>query len=306
MLGGRIILAVMPNRFRVSPYLLLSLTALFWAGNWVVGRGIRGDVPPIALSFWRWTIAFVLLLPLAWRDVRAQREVLLSNWRILAVLGVFGGACHNALTYVGLSLTTATNGLLLASATPVMIVALSWVFLGKRLHPRETVGIAISLAGVLAIILEGDFGRLAQLRANPGDLWVLAAMLAWAIYTVLLYRRPDGLHPYAFLAAITATGLLALAPFYAWEIASGRLIVPSLPAFGAMAYAGIFPALLGFVFWNRAVAEVGANRAGLFMHLMPAFGIVLSVIFLGERPALHHGAGIALIFSGIYLTTRPQ
>lgn len=286
-------------------YALLALTNLFWAGNWVVGRGIRFDVPPLALSFWRWMIALLLLLPWALPHLRAQRDLVARHWRVLALLGLFGGACHNALTYVGLSLTTATNGVLLASATPIMILGLSWAVLGKRLSRGEWLGVTVSLSGVCAIVLQGDLARLTSLRANPGDLWVLAAMLCWAAYTVLLHRRPAGLHPLSFLAAITVAGLLGLLPFYAWEIASGRLIAPTFEAFAAIAYAGIFPALLGFIFWNRAVAEVGANRAGVFMHLMPAFGIILSMLFLGERPAFHHFAGVGLILLGIFLTTEP-
>ncbi|GAB4169328.1 MAG: DMT family transporter [Rhodocyclaceae bacterium] len=292
------------RRFHVPPYLLLTLTSLFWAGNWVVGRGIRADVPPIALSFWRWAIAFVLLAPFAWPHVRAQRAALLRHWRVLAVLGVTGGACHNALTYTGLAYTSATNGVLLASATPIMIIALSRLILGRRVRPMEWVGVIVSSCGILAIVSAGDPGRLAALRANPGDLWVLVAMLSWALYTVLLFWRPAGVHPYAFLAAITFFGLLGLLPFYGWEIASGRLIVPGWAAAGAIGYAGVFPALIGFVFWNRAVAEVGANRAGVFMHLMPPFGILLSMIFLDEQPAAYHAAGIALIFGGIFLATR--
>lgn len=287
-------------------YTLLLLAVLFWSGNWVVGRGIRGDVPPIALSFWRWAIAFVCLLPWAWPHVRSQWRALAKHWRILTLLGLCGGACHNALTYIGLSLTTATNGVLLAAATPIMIIGLSWALLGKRLRSGEWLGVLVSLVGILAIVSQGDLSSLVELRPNVGDLWVLAAMLSWALYTVLLARRPEGLHPLAFLAAICAAGLLGLAPFYAWEIAGGQVINPSLAAFSAIAYAGVFPALLGFIFWNRAVAEVGSNRAGLFMNLMPAFGSILAIIFLGEKPSLYHLLGILLILSGVYLTTAQR
>jgi len=291
---------------RAIAYLLLTLTVLFWSGNWVVGRWIRDDVPPIALSFWRWAIAFACLLPWAWPHLRAQWRETLAHWKVLALLGLFGGACHNALTYIGLAHTTATNGVLLASATPIMILGLSWALLGKRLRLAEWLGVALSFAGVLAILAQGELARLLALRPNAGDLWVLAAMLFWALYTVLLVHRPPSLHPLAFLAAITLWGLAGLLPFYLWEIAAGRLIVPGGAAFAAIAYAGIFPAALGFIFWNRAVAEVGGNRAGQFMHLMPAFGTLLSMAFLGEVPHAYHAAGIALILAGIFLTTRSR
>ena len=292
-----------PAPSRAFAYLLLTLTVLFWSGNWVVGRWIRGDVPPIALSFWRWAIAFLCLLPWAWPHLRTQWRELMAHWKVLAMLGLFGGACHNALTYIGLAHTTATNGVLLASATPIMIIGLSWGLFGKRLRRAEWLGVMVSFSGILVIVSHGELARLLELRPNAGDLWVLAAMLFWALYTVLLARRPAGLHALSFLSAITLWGLAGLIPFYLWEMASGKLIVPGVPAFAAIAYAGIFPAALGFIFWNRAVAEVGGNRAGQFMHLMPAFGTILAVVFLGEQPGLYHLAGIALILAGIFLTT---
>ena len=279
---------------------------LFWSGNWVVGRGIRADVPPIALSFWRWSVAFVCLLPLALRPLGAQWREVLRHWRLLSLLGILGGACHNAMTYIGLSLTTATNGILLASATPIMIIALSWALLGKRLAALEWLGVVISLLGVLTIVARGEWSALLQLQPNRGDLWVLVAMLSWSLYTVLLARRPAALHPYAFLAAICLSGLLALAPFYAWEMYSGAVMRSSPAAYAAIAYAGIFPALLGFIFWNRAVADVGSNSAGLFMNLMPALGTLLAIVFLGEQPHLYHLGGIAFILAGVTLTTQQQ
>ena len=279
---------------------------LFWSGNWVVGRGIRGDVPPIALSFWRWSLALLCLLPWAWRPLLAQRQDLARHWRLLAALGVAGGACHNAMTYLGLSLTTATNGVLLASATPIMIIALSWALFGKRLGLLAWSGVVLSLAGIVTIVARGDLASLLALGLNRGDVWVLAAMLSWALYTVLLTRRPAALHPYAFLAVICMTGLLGLAPFYAWEIASGQLIRPSAEAYWAILYAGIFPALLGFIFWNRAVAELGSNTACLFMNLMPAIGTLMAIAFLGEEPRLFHLIGIVLILSGVALSTQQK
>jgi len=293
-----------PPRPRLSPYLLLTLTALFWAGNWVIGRAIRHDVPPIALAFWRWVVALLLILPLAAPHLRAQWPLIRRHWRWLAVFGVLGTGFYNALAYLGLQFTTATNGLLLNSFIPIMIATFSWLFLGKPLRRSEWAGIGASFLGVLVIVARGDPRVLLDLHLNVGDLWVLASAVAWAAYTLLLPHRPAALHPYAFLAAIAVVGLIAMLPIYAWEIHSGRWILPSLKAYLAIAYTGIFPAFLGYLLWNRGVVEVGPSRAGLFMHLMPAFGMLLSVIFLDERPMLYHLAGISMIFSGIFLVTR--
>jgi len=289
---------------KVSPYLLLTLANLFWAGNWIVGRGMRADVPPIALSFWRWVIALACLLPLAWPYLKRDRASLAAGWRELAVLGILGTCLYNALTYIGLQQTEAINGLLLNSFIPIVIVALAWIFQGKRLRGIEAIGIAASFLGVLAIVARGDPRNLLLLSLNVGDVWILLSVVAWAVYTLRLPYRPVA-HPFAFLFAIAAIGTLATLPIYLYELAGGRHIVHSVPAWLAIAYAGVFPAFLGFIFWNRGVEQVGASRAGLFIHLLPAFGILLAALFLGERLAAFHLAGIALIFGGIWLTTRP-
>ncbi len=288
---------------KVSPYLLLALANLFWAGNWIVGRGMRADVPPIALSFWRWIIALACLLPLAWPYLRRDRALLVAGWRSLAVLGILGTCLYNALTYLGLQQTEAINGLLLNSFIPIVIVALAWIFQGKRLRGGEAVGIAASFAGVLTIVARGDPRNLLLLTLNLGDIWILLSVVAWAVYTLLLPKRPAA-HPLAFLFAIAAIGVVATLPIYLWEIASGRHINDSVGAWLAIGYAGVFPAFLGFIFWNKGVEQVGASKAGLFIHLLPAFGILLAALFLGERLLSFHFAGIALIFGGIFLTMR--
>lgn len=293
----------MMKKLRFSPYLLLTLANLFWAGNWIVGRGMRADVPPIALSYWRWIIALACLLPLAWPYLKRDRAQLAAGWRWVVVLGVLGTSLYNALTYIGLQQTEAVNGLLLNSFIPIVIVALAWIFQGKRIQPIEALGIAASFCGVLAIVARGQPENLRALTLNIGDLWILVSVVCWAIYTLLLPKRPAA-HPLAFLFAIALVGSVATLPVYLWEIAAGRHIVHSTAAWLAIAYAGVFPAFLGFIFWNKGVEQVGAARAGLFIHLMPAFGILLASLFLGEALRGFHFAGIALIFGGIFLTTR--
>jgi drug/metabolite transporter (DMT)-like permease len=288
---------------RVSPYLLLTLANLFWAGNWIVGRGMRAEVPPIALSFWRWIIALACLLPLAWPYLKRDRALLQAGWRQLAVLGILGTCLYNALTYYGLQQTEAVNGLLLNSFIPIVIVALAWIFQGKRLRTIEATGIIASFLGVLTIVARGDPHTLLQFRLNAGDLWILLSVFAWAAYTLLLPKRPAA-HPLSFLFAIASIGVLATLPMYLVELATGRHIVHTRQAWLAITYAGIFPALLGFIFWNKGVEQVGAARAGLFIHLLPAFGILLAALFLGETLRLFHLTGIVLIFGGIFLTTR--
>lgn len=291
---------ILPN---VSPYLLLTLANLFWAGNWIIGRAFRGELPPIALSFWRWVVAVLCLLPLSLPHVRRDWPRLIAAWPWLLLYGALGTGGYNALAYGGLQYTTAINGTLLNSFVPIMIVLISWLMLGKRLRGREAAGILVSFIGVLDIVARGDVQHLRELTLNVGDLWILASVLAWSAYTLLLARRP-AVHPLSFLTAISFTGLIFLLPLYLWEMAHGRHIVATPGAIAGIIYTGVFPAFLGYILWNRAVAEVGPARAGLFMHLVPALGIVLSMIFLNEKPALYHAIGLGLIFAGIWLNTR--
>lgn len=290
------------SRFH-HPYLLLILTTLFWSGNMVVGRAVRGDVPPFSLAFWRWTIAFLLTLPLAWPHVRAQWPILRKNWLAVVILGLLGVGGYNTLAYIALQFTGATNASLLNSFIPVATIALSWMFLHKRLHGIEWLGVAISLIGVTTIVARGELATLAGLTFNVGDLWMLGAVAVWALYTIGLQWRPAGVHPMLMLAAFTAVGLIALAPAYAWEIARGRTIHLSGASMAALIYTGTLPSFVGYIFYNKAVGEVGASKASLFIHLMPVFGTLLSALFLGEQPQPFHFVGIGLIFLGIYLTT---
>ncbi|EXI69674.1 MAG: carboxylate/amino acid/amine transporter [Candidatus Accumulibacter adjunctus] len=286
-----------------NPYLLLVLTVLFWSGNMVIGRALREQVPPLALAFWRWAIAFALVLPLALPHLRAQWPLLRAHWKAVSVLGLLGVGGYNTLAYIGLQYTPATNAALLNSFIPIATIALSWAFLGKHLRTTDWLGVLISFAGVSIIVSQGDPVRLARLGFNVGDLWMLVAVFTWALYTIGLQWRPAAVDPMLLLAAFTLVGLTALAPAYAWEVAQGRTITVSPATLAGIAYTGIFPGFLGYVFYNRAVGEVGASRASLFLHLMPVFATILSAIFLAEMPQAYHYLGIALIFAGIYLTT---
>lgn len=290
-------------RALTHPYLLLTLTVLFWSGNMVVGRGLREAVPPMSLAFARWTLALLLTLPFAWPHLETLRGMTRKQWGVLVVLGVLGVGAYNTLAYVALVHTTATNAALLNSFIPIAIIAISW-FLGHQAKLLESIGVGVSFVGVMVIVSRGDPVVLAGLSLNAGDLWMLAAVLSWALYTLGLKWRPAGLHPMALLATLTMIGLLVLAPLVWVELSSGARLHLTTPALFGVAYTGIFPAFLGYVFYNRAVGEVGASRAGLFIHLMPAFSTVLAMLFLGEAPRAYHFFGIALILTGIWLTTR--
>ncbi len=286
-----------------SPYLLLVLTTLFWSGNFVLGRAVHTVFTPFTLSFWRWAVALAILLPFVWSSLREQGPLIRRHGPILLLFSILGMVNFNTFVYIGLQSTTATNALIMLSVTPVLIVALSFLLLRQTVTGWQALGILISLAGVLVIVGRGDAGTLLTRQFNPGDLWVLAAVASWALYSVCLRWRPAGLQPLIFQTATMLIGLVILTPLYGWDLARGHLIAVNAATVSSILYLALFPSILAYVFWNRAVAELGANHTGQFLHLMPAFGAVLSMIFLGERLYGFHAAGIALIALGIWLAT---
>ena len=287
----------------MTAYLLLIITVLLWASNFVVGRGIHELIPPVALAFWRWAAALLILMPFAAKPLLMQRDLICRHWKILTLLGVMAISNFSVFIYMALHFTTAINTALISSATPILIVIISGIGYGDRITPKQALGAAVSLTGLLWIISRGDVTVISQVRFSKGDLWTLAAGLNWALYSVLLRRRPRQLNPVAFLASLIMVGLAALLPVYLWELASGTVFQVSLSAAAGVIYIALFPSLLAYVCWNKAVASVGANKAGFFMHLMPVFSAIMAIGFLDERLEAFHLAGILLIFMGILLVT---
>lgn len=288
---------------RALPYALLTLAVLAWAGNWVIGRALRFDAPPIAITFWRWAIALMVLLPLTWPYLREQWRLVLRSWKILALLGLLASVLQHIPVYTGLRYTTATNGALLNATAPIFMVFLA-ALVGERLRLRSVLGSLISLAGVLAVVSRGDLQVLRELDLNPGDALVLVGTLSWAAYTVCLRWWPAELKSLPALTVLAAIGVIATAPFYAFEIASGQVLKPNAASILGLVYMGVIATVLGYIFWNGATQKIGAARSGPFMYLMLVFTPLLSIVFLGERLHLYHVVGAVLIIAGIVLTTR--
>jgi drug/metabolite transporter (DMT)-like permease len=290
--------------FAANAYVLLTLTPLFWSVNWILGRGLATDIPPMAMTFFRWFFSILILAPFALPKVRRDWPIVRRNWKMLLFLGAIGIGSHNALAYLGLNYTTATNGLILNSFIPVMIVAMSWLFLREPLSGLQLTGIVVSLTGVLSILSQGSVDTLLSFRLNGGDLLVILSMAMWSVYTICLRWQPRGLHPFTFLFVIACVGDLCMLPLFLAEFAFGRHMSVTPTNIAALVSVALFSSVLAYIFWNRGVEQVGANVAGLFVHLMPVFGVVLAWLFLGERLALYHLAGIALILAGIWITSR--
>ncbi len=293
------------SRGLASPYLLLTATSFFWSLNWVVGKALVGTVSPLTLTLIRWVVAVAAMMPFAWPQIRAHWPVVRREWKTIAWIAFWGTGLHNAFAYVGLQYTTATNGVILNSSIPILIILTGWIVYRDTISRPQMVGVLVSLSGVLAVLTKGDPGVLASLRLNAGDLIILVGIVFWAIYTVLLRMRPRELPGLALLACCGTVGILFLVPLSAAELLFLGGKVDFTPAsVAAMLYVGTFPSFIGYVFWNRAVSEVGPNIAGIFIHLMPVFGSVLAWVFLGERFRAFHFVGIALILAGVWLTAQ--
>ena len=293
-----------PN-FYNYPYLLLILAVLFWSINFVVGRAVRLDVPPVALAFWRWAGASMLIFFPALPYLKQDWQQVRANLPILLLLSLTGVAIFNTLVYAGLQWTIVINAVLIQSLMPVVIVGMSFLLFSEKINRLQIVGIIISLSGAFTIILKGDVNLIDTISINRGDIFIFIAVFCYAAYSVLLRKRP-AIHPLSFVAVTFIIGAVMLLPFYLWETFSGRPIRFNATTLQAVCYVAIFPSIISYICYNRGVELIGANRAGLFLHLMPVFGSLLAIAFLGESMQLYHGIGIGLIATGIVLATRDR
>ncbi len=285
-----------------QPYLLLSLTSLFWAGNTVLGRFIAGHVPPVTLAFIRWSGAFLILLPFAAHHLRRDWPTIRRHAGLMTLLALTGFSAYNTMAYYGLQYTSAINGLLLQSVGPLFVAMWTFALFRDRLTLRQAGGISISLIGVIVIVSRASLDVLLAIAFNRGDVWFLIALMIYGFYTAVLRTRPM-MHPISFLAVGMGWGAALLVPAMAIELASGRTIVLDGTSWLSFAYVCVFPSLLGYLFLNRGIELIGANRAAPFMHLVPVFGSVLAIVLLGERFEVYHAVGYSLVFAGVTIAS---
>ena len=285
-------------------FVVLTVAMAIAAGNPVVGRAVVADVPPMALTFWRFVAAVAVLalfgaLPL-WR----QRAVFLRHWKMLLAMGAPGIAGYNAFLYLGVQTTTAINAALITATVPVVVVAMIAAVHRERISAKLALGMGIGLVGVAVTVMRGDLAVLLTLGFVPGDLFMLIAVFGFSFYSLLLRDLPKGLHPVAFMLVIHTIALITVAPFYAWEIGAGITFVPSGGAIAAILYVGVMATAVSFSMYNWAVSAVGVGAASQFVYLTPVFASLMAVAFLGETFRGFHLVGVILIFGGIYVATR--
>lgn len=286
-----------------SATLLLIAAALCWSLNPIVGRAVRGLISPVALGFWRWAVALLVVLAFAWPHLRQDAPVIRRHWKILVALGLIGIGVFAVIVYWALRHTTALNNLMMQSAMPPMILALSAVLFRDRISWGQIAGTLLSLGGLLAILSRGSLDNILAMQFNRGDAASLLAIFLYSLYSAMLRKKPP-IHPLSLLAVLFAVGVVFLSIPYAIELAEGVRMVGRPETILAILYVGIFPSLLAYFFFNRSVELIGAARAGIFMNLPPVFGVGLAILLLGEALETFHLVGGALVGLGIYCATR--
>lgn len=281
-------------------YTLLTLTALFWAGNAVVGKLAIGHVSPIMLTFLRWTFAAMLIAAIGWRNFRRDWPVIRRNLPLLVTLGIAGFALFNIALYQALLYTSAINVMIEQAGMPMLIVAANFLLFGQRVGPGHIIGFLLSIAGVAVTASHGEPARLLALDVNAGDALMLGAVILYAGFTVALRYKPE-IDWRSLMLVMSVTASISALPFLAWEVGSGAAIVPDMRGWAVVLYTVLFPSMMSQVFYMRGVELIGGNRAGLFINLVPVLGAALSVLLLGETFHAYHAVAMVLVLGGIGL-----
>ena len=286
-------------------YLMLILCAFFWSGNFIVGKfATLYEVPPLTLYFFRWLIVWIILIPFTFRDILKNIKVIKKNFYPILLMSITSISIFNSVVYYSLNFTQVLNGALMISIIPVLIVFISFIFKTEKINFSQIFGLLLSITGVLTIITRLDFAKLINLDLNKGDLWLLVAMLSWAIYSTMLITHKTGLKYLSFMTAIVSIGLIFLFPQFLFEWNSHQVIKFNISFILITSYVVFFAGLGSYILWNKAVVIVGPTKAGIFLHLMPVFSSFMAIFLLNEKLMNFHIIGAIIIIVGIYLSSK--
>lgn len=287
----------------LGAYLLLLIPPLLWAGNVVLARGVNQLIPPVAMSFLRWATAFALVAPLTWRHVRRDWRTALASWKILVVISLLGISSFNTMLYTAVQTTTALNCALMQTAMPAVIILLCFVMFRERITPLQGAGVVFCTTGSALLVTRGEFATLRHFDFVAGDLWMLLAVVCYALYSILLRYRPK-IHPLSFLTFTFGLGTLFLVPLYVWEHGRTGPLALTLPVVGSILYVAVGPSVIAYLCWNRGIELIGASRAGLYINLIPLFASLMAVFWLGEQFRAYHSWGLLLLCGGLLIFNR--
>ncbi|CCV04835.1 conserved membrane hypothetical protein [Mesorhizobium metallidurans STM 2683] len=283
-----------------SAYLFLLITTLLWGGNSVAGKLAVDHISPMTLVFLRWVLAVLIMLPIGWRTLREDWPVVRRHWLILAALGAGGFTLFNAIFYTALNYTTAINVSIEQAAMPILIIVANFIFFRLRVNWAQIVGVVLTIAGVILTACHGDPRRLLTLELNFGDAIMLIAVILYSGYSVGLRVKP-AMRWQSLMLALSIAALVTSLPFFLWEIAAGKVIVPDARGWAVTIYTAIGASIVSQIFYIRGNELIGANRAGLFINLVPIFGTLLSVLIVGETFHLYQALALVLVLGGISL-----
>ena len=293
------------NNNNYKAYILLTLTALFWSGNFIVGKAASiYEIPPFSLNFYRWLFAFIILFPFTYNEIFENKKYILENIGFFIILGITSITIFNSIVYYSLYHTQVISGVLMISTIPVWIMFIASLLKIEKTNIFQIIGVVLSLTGVICIITKADLELIKNLDFNKGDLSMVVAMFSWAIYSALLRKKTYKISQIALLEVIIICGLVFLIPVYFIEMSLGYKIVLEIPFILTLTYVVLFPGIIAFLFWIKGIALIGANRAGVFLHLMPIFGAIMALVIFNEKFMLYHFLGAVFIIVGIMLSNR--
>ena len=288
-----------------TAYIFLIFATLFWSGNFIVGKAASlFEIPPFTLNFYRWTFAWLILAPFTLKEIFQKKEYILKNLKLILILGITSITIFNSIVYYSLNFTQVINGVLMISTIPVMIIFFSWIFKIEKTNFYQILGVIFSLLGVMVIVTKADLDKLLNLNFNKGDLWMVVAMLSWAMYSALLRKKKFELSQISLLQTIISAGLILLLPAYLIEMSLGYRLNIHLPFILTLSYVVLFPGLASFFFWIKGISIIGSNRSGIFLHLMPIFSTIMAILIFKEKFMIFHFIGAVLIITGVVLSSK--
>jgi len=286
-------------------YFLLVLTTIFWSGNFIVGKAASMyEIPPFSLNFYRWFFAGLILLPFTIKELINKRNYIINNIGFFIILGITSITIFNSIVYYSLYYTQVINGVLMISTIPVWIIFIASLLKIEKTNIFQIIGVILSLTGVIFIITKADLELIKNLDFNKGDLSMVAAMFAWAVYSALLKKKTYEISQITLLQVVIICGLVFLIPIYFIEMNTGNIIKLGKPFYLTLTYVVLFPGLASFFFWIKGISIIGANRAGVFLHLMPIFGAIMAMIIFDEKFMFYHFLGAIFILMGIILSNK--
>lgn len=281
---------------------LAFLATLIWSGNFIIARGVIKDIPPVALSFYRWLSATVLILPFAWKYILPDLKFVRERPWYFVLVSVTGVSMFNTFVYVAAHYSTAINMALLGTCTsPVISVILARIFLKEKITALRITGMLVCITGILFLLGKGNFENLLKFRFTKGDWWVLAAAFTFAIYNTSVKKKPVAMKPTSFLLVVFVLGTLTLLPFYLYELNDKGGIAINLSNLSSILYLGLGASVICFLIWNKAIGILGTGRTALFGNLIPVFSSVEAVILLHERITEIHLISFVLVVAGLII-----